>query len=156
MSAKRKPSGKPRAERTRNHGTMTDAMFRAMIIGAIRKKSLYWKPRQECLRRAECGTAKNPATGKTVKICICAICKGRHLKMDMQADHILPVVDPKVGWQGWDSYFSRMFVEVDGYQALCHPCHNRKTAEENGQRGLPTVDEILAIAQAAIQEKQSS
>lgn len=156
MSTKRKTpgKGKPRAERTRNCGTMTDAQFRAMIIGAIRKKSLYWKPRQECLRRAECGTAKNPATGKTVKICKCAICQGRHLKMDMQADHIHPVVDPKVGWQGWDSYFSRMFVEVEGYQALCHPCHDRKTAEENGQRGKPTADELLAAAIAAVAETQ--
>ncbi len=45
-------------------------------------------------------------------------------------DHIVPVVDPEVGFTNWDEYVERMFIEEDGYQILCWSCHSDKTNEE--------------------------
>ena len=52
----------------------------------------------------------------------------------MRADHIRPVVNPHVGFEGWDNYVKRMFVEVDGFRAICVDCHKLKTAEERELR----------------------
>jgi hypothetical protein len=30
----------------------------------------------------------------------------------------------------WDSFIERLFVEKDGYQALCVACHSVKTSKE--------------------------
>jgi hypothetical protein len=30
----------------------------------------------------------------------------------------------------WDSFIERLFVEKDGYQAICVTCHSTKTSEE--------------------------
>jgi hypothetical protein len=49
-------------------------------------------------------------------------------------DHISPVVDPEVGFKGWDEYIERMFCEVDGYQLLCPDCHDKKTSDERKVR----------------------
>lgn len=46
------------------------------------------------------------------------------------ADHIDPVIDPNVGFVSWDVVIERLFVESDGFQALCWGCHNIKTSEE--------------------------
>jgi 5-methylcytosine-specific restriction endonuclease McrA len=64
----------------------------------------------------------------------CTSCAELFPKGDMKADHILPVIDPVEGFVGWDSYISRMFCEADGWQALCGPCHDRKTAAERAVR----------------------
>ena len=56
--------------------------------------------------------------------------KGKPRKIkNIVADHINPVVDPNVGRRSWDEYIDRMFIET-GWQAICKPCHDTKTAEE--------------------------
>jgi hypothetical protein len=44
------------------------------------------------------------------------------------ADHIDPVVDPLVGFDGFDSHVKRMFGGA--LQPLCDDCHDKKTKEE--------------------------
>ena len=57
--------------------------------------------------------------------------KGKPRKIkNIVADHIEPVVDPHVGFQGWDVYIKRMFIEI-GWQAICLGCHKIKSAEES-------------------------
>jgi len=57
--------------------------------------------------------------------------KGQHKKVkDAVVDHINPVVDPHIGFTTWDEYIARMFCEVDGFQVICHDCHEVKCAEE--------------------------
>ena len=46
------------------------------------------------------------------------------------ADHITPIIDPVVWWQGWDSFIENAFCEEDNLQAICYECHSKKTAEE--------------------------
>ena len=52
----------------------------------------------------------------------------------MKADHIVPVVDPAVGFTTWDEFIDRMFVEKEDFQAVCGGCHAIKTAEERAIR----------------------
>ena len=46
------------------------------------------------------------------------------------ADHIDPIVDPNVGFTSYDDWIRRCFIELDGFQALCHKCHTAKSNEE--------------------------
>jgi 5-methylcytosine-specific restriction endonuclease McrA len=45
-------------------------------------------------------------------------------------DHIIPVVDPAVGWTTWDDIVDRLFCEPDNLQLLCKECHSVKSLEE--------------------------
>jgi len=64
----------------------------------------------------------------------CAKCKKHFVATDVQVDHVLPVVDPKVGFIGWDSFIDRIFCEIENLQVLCKPCHKVKTEEEKAKR----------------------
>lgn len=46
------------------------------------------------------------------------------------ADHTEPVIDPNTGFVSWDETVERMFVEEEGFQAICHACHTIKTNKE--------------------------
>ena len=53
----------------------------------------------------------------------------------LKADHVHPVVDPHEGYVGKGIFAERLFVEEDeAWQALCGPCHQTKTNEENAIR----------------------
>jgi 5-methylcytosine-specific restriction endonuclease McrA len=45
-------------------------------------------------------------------------------------DHIIPVVDPAVGWTTWDDCIERLFCEPENLQLLCKACHSEKSREE--------------------------
>ena len=52
----------------------------------------------------------------------------------IEIDHVEPVIDPAVGFQGFDVYYARLFVGADKMQGLCHECHQNKTKEERKLR----------------------
>lgn len=64
----------------------------------------------------------------------CTVCGEECQKSDMKADHIEPVVDPVAGFVDWNTYIDRLFVESDGFQAICNECHKLKTSKENKER----------------------
>lgn len=64
----------------------------------------------------------------------CAECKGLFDQKETQMDHIIPVVDPLIGFVDWNTYIIRLFAEVDNYQCLCKPCHKVKSERENADR----------------------
>jgi 5-methylcytosine-specific restriction endonuclease McrA len=45
-------------------------------------------------------------------------------------DHIVPIVDPAVGFVSWDSVIDRMFCDSSNLQLLCRACHKIKSQEE--------------------------
>ena len=47
-----------KVERTRNNGTWTEAEFNARIVAALRKVSMFWKPKNECIKKARVGVGK--------------------------------------------------------------------------------------------------
>lgn len=114
--AKRKP-------RTRNHGTMTESQYMGMIMSALRKRSMFWKPVQECKKAARVSRGKY----------LCALCGSIVSNKEAKIDHIEPV-KPLDGHDSWDGVTDRLFCEIDGLQLLCSTCHDKKTKHENAER----------------------
>lgn len=115
-----------------NGGTWTSARYHSFVKGALRAASARWGPRFACIKRANvgygqykcdlCGTVGPPTLpppeGKTRRV------------QNIIADHIHPVIDPNRGFVSWDELIKRLFVEIDGFQAICNACHKNKTNEE--------------------------
>ncbi len=118
----------------RNGGEWTDARFRSFVTSALRAASRRWPPKFKALKEAFVGRKTNKKTGKLAMHYKCATCKKHFVATDVQVDHVLPVVDPKVGFIGWDSFIDRIFCEIENLQVLCKPCHKVKTEEEKAER----------------------
>lgn len=115
----------------RNAGKWTEARYRQFVTSALRSAFRRWPPKSEVLKSARAGTKQHPKMNRMVNAYRCAICGNNHFTYgQMQVDHVKPVVDPKKGFINWDDFISRMFVEGPFLQAVCKPCHKRKTAEE--------------------------
>ena len=106
------------------NGQWTAARKKSFITSALRRASSRWAPKFTC--RKEARTARNTYT--------CSVCANSVGNKDIKVDHIHPVVDPVKGWVSWDSFIERLFVEKEGYQALCVTCHQIKTNEERETR----------------------
>lgn len=103
-------------------------IFRAWFINALRKISYRYPPRYEADKAAKVAYGQYK----------CAICQQVFRKKDTQMDHVVPIVDPAVGFpktpdgrDDWTPYIERMFAQVGGWQRLCKPCHQTKTQGEN-------------------------
>lgn len=98
----------------------------AWLIKQLRQISISWKPKERCLNRARIGPGQYQ----------CEHCKAVFKeRYQLKADHVDPVVDPHVGFVGIGTFAERLFVEADeAWQALCAPCHQTKTNEENAIR----------------------
>jgi 5-methylcytosine-specific restriction endonuclease McrA len=130
---RRKPKTQ-RAVRTRNANTMTEAEYWGKVRSALRKAFAYWKPAQEAVKRAECGTRTNPKTGRQKKVYRCAVCGESGFREEMQIDH----VEPCGSLRSADDvavFLERLTCE-DGmkFQLLHKTCHQEKTNE--GRRKL--------------------
>ena len=126
--------------RTRAGGKLTEAGLRGRFISALRRLSQYWEPKNIAKRSAREGRIRNPSTDRLVMGCRCAKCNGHIMEKDSVVDHINPVVPTKgfdkKGFLGydWNVYLENMFVEADGFQVLCKPCHLLKSNCENEER----------------------
>jgi hypothetical protein len=104
---------------------MANFNFKSFIISTLRRASYKWKPRSEALNKVKQGRNQYKCEG-------CGEIFGRK---DIQIDHRSPVVDPTIGFVDWNTFIERLFVEVDGYQALCKKtCHYNKTQKERELR----------------------
>lgn len=97
-----------------------DSKLKSFAISLLRRGTFRWKPRNEVRKAAKIEYGKY----------ICQICLKITRAKDLIIDHRLPVVDPEVGWQGFDVYIERMFCPAENLQAICKPCHLVKTASE--------------------------
>lgn len=118
-----------RGEKTRCNGLWTEARFHSFITSALRGASKRWGPAQQCLTNARTRRGMYLCAGCGEEV-PATIKEGHKRVKNIHADHIEPVVDPTKGFEDWQVYIDRMFVEVDGYQALCQKCHSEKTNEE--------------------------
>ena len=106
--------------KTRCNGQWTQSRFESFIKSALRRASSRWSPKYECKKKAK--VAYNTYN--------CAACCRQFGNKEIKIDHINPVVDPHKGFETWDRYIERLFVEVEGYQVLCIECHDKKTEGE--------------------------
>lgn len=103
--------------------SVDDPRFKSFLMSALRQQSRYWFPKTECLNKARVTRGKYQ----------CATCPSIVGPKDIKADHINPVI-PIEGFDSWSEVIKRIFCGVEGYQALCKPCHDIKTKEENTKR----------------------
>lgn len=118
----------------RNGGNWTESRFRQFVVGALRQAHKRWRPKYERIEAAFVGKHNNPATGRMRKMYRCECCQELFPQKDMRADHVEPVVDPETGFVDWNTFIERMFVEFDGYSAICIGCHQVKSAHERELR----------------------
>jgi len=130
-------------ERPRNGGEWSESRFRSFIYSALRRAQ--WPPKFQCIRDAFVKHGINPETGRKCKLCRCSSCQNLFPQGKLRADHILPCVGPE-GFIDWNTFIARIYVEANGFQALCDACHHIKSQEERAARSLP-----LPAAQEALE-----
>ena len=113
-----------------NGGAWTLARFNSFIKSALRSASIRWPPKYQCLKNAATKKKVNAKTGRMAQHYECNSCKKEFPAKDVQVDHIIPIIDPVIGFTTWDDVISRMFCEIDNLQVLCKTCHDVKTTAE--------------------------
>lgn len=116
-----------------NGGKWTEARFNSFIKSILRSGSRRWEPRYSVLNEACIGKKTNTSTGRLANHYTCNSCKGDFPAKEVQVDHIVPIIDPEVGFTTWDDVVYRMFCEKDKLQVLCKDCHYNKTTAEKQQ-----------------------
>ena len=112
----------------------TAARYKTFLTSAIRSGFRRFPNKYIALKNAFIDRKVNKKTGKLAAHYKCAMCKKAYVAKDVAVDHVLPVVDPVVGFVDWDTYIDRMYCTVDNLQVLCTACHKKKTAEERSIR----------------------
>lgn len=123
-------AGRIGGEKTRCGNQWTEAKFTSFIKGNLRRASMRWAPISQCFKDARtrrgfyiCNGCKEEVPASTRDE------NGKRVK-NAVVDHIIPVIDPEIGWVSWDETIDRMFPEIDGLQVLCYQCHEEKTNKE--------------------------
>ena len=116
--------------RTRANGSMTEGAFRSFIKSGLRRMSVRWKPKNDVKKEARHNEKLPNNKGRLVFHSKCNECGGIVPETTVTVDHIIPIIDPEVGFTNWDDVISALFCEVEGLQVLCVPCHTDKTKRE--------------------------
>lgn len=117
----------PKAIKTRNAGTLTEAAFWNMFKNALRKLSMFWKSGEEYLKSIR-------RKGEKVFEYPCNVCGNWFPRKEVEKDHIIPCGGIK-SFEDIGKVAERMFIEKDGgWQCLCKPCHKIRTLEQNNAK----------------------
>ena len=117
-------------ERKYNNGAWTLGRFNSFITSTLRAGARRWQPKYETLNAAKTEKKINEKTGRLAQHFRCEVCQQEFTAKDMEVDHILPAVDPSVGFTTWDEFINRLFCEQDNLQAICKACHKIKSSTE--------------------------
>lgn len=108
----------------------TSGRLRTFIVSGLRAAYRRYPPKFETLKEAYVGKQVNPKSGRSGSHYKCNECGGVFPASEVEVDHIIPVVDPSVGFVSWDEFISRLFCKKENLQVLCETCHDKKTSEE--------------------------
>ena len=122
---------KPRVEKPRNGGTMSEAMFWSFIRSGLRQKSRWWKPIAMCKVNAR-RPYKGPNKRQKYEY-ICKKCKNWFPEKQINVDHICPAGSLNSA-QDLPGFVERLFCEIDNLQCLCTKCHDEKTQLEKPKK----------------------
>lgn len=115
---------KKRIKKKLDYNNLTDDEYekelKKFLISALRRVSLYWKPRNEAFKNARVARG----------LYKCASCNKTFSRKEVVADHKNPAVAIK-GFETWAEYVKRMLPKAEGFQVLCKLDHDRKSREEN-------------------------
>ena len=112
----------------------SDARFKNWIISLLRRGTMRWPPRNECLANAKTKRKRNKKTNRLAQHYRCNGCKKDFPMKEVCVDHIQPVVDVKLGFVSFDQWIERAFIPVKDWQVLCKKCHDKKSSEERTKR----------------------
>lgn len=115
--------------KTRCGGKYTEAQFITFVKNQLRAASWKWSPTSETLKKARVSKGVYRCDGCENNVPVTVIINGKRVK-NVSVDHILPVVDPILGWTSWDDFINRLFSEEDNLQVLCSDCHSKKSLSE--------------------------
>lgn len=112
-----------------NGGQWTAARFHSFVKSALRQASMRWPPKNQIKKeaRVERGKYLCNSCGEIVPA---SIKVDGVRKNNVHVDHIVPVIDPAVGFVSWDETIKRLYCEKEGLQVLCSACHKLITDEE--------------------------
>ena len=60
----------------------------------------------------------------------CYVCSEWVGSTGVQVDHIVPVINPEIGFETWEIYEKRLFCGKDNLGVICEACHKAKTDSE--------------------------
>lgn len=123
--------GRKPGESVKCDGLWTQAKFNSFIKNNLRSATRKWAPIQKCKKRAHVsrGLYECEGCGKQVPPTIYDEDKRKRMK-NLFVDHIVPIIDPAVGFTTWDECIERMFCDSENLQLLCKDCHTIKSREE--------------------------
>jgi 5-methylcytosine-specific restriction endonuclease McrA len=110
--------------------TWTPGRLKAFITSTLRGGFRRYPPKYEKLNKAKTVKKVNKETGRIAMHYKCAKCKKQFPLKQVQVDHIVPIVNPKIGFTTWDDFISRLFCDESNLQVLCKSCHAIKTKKE--------------------------
>jgi 5-methylcytosine-specific restriction endonuclease McrA len=112
----------------------TEGRLKAFITSALRGAFRRFPNKYETLKNAFVGKKINKKTNRLSAHYLCAGCKEEFPTSEVQVDHILPIVDPEIGFISWDEFIKNLFCPSNNLQVLCVSCHKQKTLLENKAR----------------------
>lgn len=122
---------RPKGPLTRCGGRWTEAQFRSFVKNNLRSASRKWQPIQACKKKAHISRGLYKCEGCGAEVAPTYYDEESRKRMkNIFVDHIVPIVDPAVGWTTWDDCIERMFCEPENLQLLCKSCHTEKSREE--------------------------
>ena len=123
----------------RNSGTMTESSFWSFIRSALRNKSRFWKPIQECKLNSR---RKSNSVNKRLKFEYnCSECNGWFSDKETKVDHTIPAGSLNKS-SDLPSFIERLFCEVDGLTCMCEKCHNLKTIKDREKLKLDKLNNV--------------
>lgn len=122
---------RPSGELVKCDGKWTQAKFNSFIKNNLRSATRKWAPIQDCKKRAHVsrGLYKCESCGEEVPPTIFDEDKRKRMK-NIFVDHLVPIIDPHVGFTTWDDCIERMFCDPENLQLICKACHTVKSREE--------------------------
>lgn len=122
-----RPSGKL----CKNDNTWTLAKFNSFIKNNLRSATRKWAPIQKCRKRAHVGRGEYRCEGCGQVVSPTTYDEDKRKRVpNIFVDHIVPIVDPEVGFTSWDDIIERMFCDSINLQLLCRKCHRIKSDVE--------------------------
>lgn len=109
---------------------------RGLLKGAIRRTFSRSELRKQILDNALVKDYHDPNRKRVTRWGKCAECKTMTPLYLLEIDHKEPIIPigETLEDQTWDKVVDSVWCDERKLQALCDPCHNRKTQTENAER----------------------
>jgi hypothetical protein len=120
---KKAAAKRPKVQKPRNAGTMTDVQFFQWIRQILRKSSLYWKPISQVRKEAQV-PYKGPNKRRKYSY-ICSKCGKEYPATEINVHHKIECGTLK-SFEDLPGFVERLFCEKELLCVLCKTCHDKE------------------------------